>query len=204
MYLPKHFVEADIDVLHKLIDEIGAATLITCVDGELTANQVPLLLDRENNCLLGHLARPNSQLQALAAGNEVLANFLGPQAYISPSWYSDQGLVPTWNFVSVQVRGIVQLLDEPAAVLEIIEKLTQREESALADPWTADKVQADKLERMLKVIVGFRLEITDIKGKLKLSQNRSAQDQASAVAALRARAPSASLADFMERSQGPG
>ncbi len=199
MYLPKHFVESDIDVLHELVDEIGAATLITAVDGEITANQVPLLLDRENNCLLGHLARPNPQLEALAAGGEVLANFLGPQAYISPNWYSDPRLVPTWNFVSVQVRGVAELLDKSTAVLEIVERLTQREESTMADPWTIDKIPANKLQKLLKVIVGFRIEITDIKGKLKLSQNRSAEDQASAVAALRARAPAEELADFMER-----
>jgi transcriptional regulator len=197
MYLPPHFAENNPAVLADLIDEIAAATLITSVANEVTVNQVPLLFDREHHCLLGHLARPNSQLQDLAAGAPVVANFTGPQAYISPSWYADASQVPTWNFVSIQVRGVPTMLDSPEDVLNIITRLSQREEAVFEQPWTVDKVPADKLEKMLKVIVGFKIDISSIQGKLKLSQNRSPEDQRGAINGLRGQ-PTKTIADHME------
>jgi transcriptional regulator len=198
MYLPRHFSETDIDILHELIDEVGTATVTTAVDGNITANQVPLLLDRGENCLLGHLARPNAQLQDLAVESEVLVNFVGPEAYISPSWYGDVGMVPTWNFISVQVRGQAEVLDQPDAVLDIVQRLTQRAEVTFDEPWTIDKVPEGKLAKILTSIVGFRIDIHDIQGKFKLSQNRKPGDIAGAIKGLRSRPAERGMAEFME------
>ena len=105
MYIPRYFSEQDESRLFEFIDKVDVGTLITAGPGGLMANEVPLLVQPQANRLWGHLARPNKQLVELAAVDEVLINFSGPTGYISPNWYRTPGLVPTWNFMTVQVRG---------------------------------------------------------------------------------------------------
>ena len=200
MYAPRHFAVGDEDRLFDFINQTTVATLITEGADGMTANQVPLLLNPHARQLWGHLARPNPQLDELATGKPVLVNFLGPSGYISPSWYADTGLVPTWNFVSVQVRGIPRIHDDTEAVRDITRRLTELREAPFDPPWTMDKVPAERHEKLLAAIVGFRIDITDVQGKFKLSQNRSAEDRAGAIAGLRSMGDhgSLALADCME------
>ena len=189
MYTPRHFLSSDEDRLFQFIDQAAVASLITAGPAGLVCNQVPLL--RQPACaattgnsrgrLWGHLARPNPQLEELAAVDEVLVNFAGPSAYVSPNWYADPGLVPTWNFVTVQVRGRPVLHDDPEAVLDIVQRLSARHEAAFDAPWTTHKMEPRKLQKMLQVIVGFHIEIEQVQGKFKLSQNRSETDRAGVI-----------------------
>ncbi len=136
--------------------------------------------------LWGHLARPNPQLEELAAVDEVLVNFNGPSGYVSPNWYIEPGLVPTWNFVSVQVRGKVVVHDDKEIVRDIVRRLAAKHEAGFENPWTMDKLEPQRLEKLLGVIVGFHIEIEEIRGKYKLSQNRNAEDRVSVIAGLEA------------------
>src|SRR5205807_807380 len=106
MYIPEPFKEQRIDVLHDAIGRAGLATLVTLAADGLIASHVPLLLDplpAPYWTLLGHLARPNPQ--AHGAVGDALAIFLGPDAYITPSWYATKRetgkVVPTWNYVAI-------------------------------------------------------------------------------------------------------
>jgi len=186
MYIPRHFVNEDDTQLLDFIDATGVATVITAGPGGLMASEVPLLRQPKANRLWGHLARPNPQLAELAAVEEALVVFNGPSAYVSPNWYTDPGLVPTWNFVTVQVRGRVELHDEREAVRDIVRRLSHKHEAVFENPWTMDKVEPDKLEKMLGVIVGFHIDMDEIKGKFKLSQNRNAEDRAGVISGLEA------------------
>lgn len=171
MYRPQHFkVDDEAQLLH-MADTIGVASLITAGPAGLLTNEVPLLVEHDARRLWGHLARPNMQLQELAQVDEVLVNFLGPSGYVSPNWYVSTGMVPTWNFVSIQIRGRVVMHDDADEVRDIVRRLSEKHEAQFSSPWTMDKVDEQQLQKMLSVIVGFHIEIDDIRGKYKLSQN---------------------------------
>src|SRR5262245_15391422 len=114
MYIPSHFDQRDLITLHQTIEQYSFATLVSTAAGDLTASHLPLLLQRAaspHGTLLGHMARANTQWRE-AAGQEVLAIFSGPHAYISPSWYEASQVVPTWNYIAVHVYGRLELIDD--------------------------------------------------------------------------------------------
>jgi len=197
MYLPRDFKVEEERHLFELVDAIGVATITSAGPAGLIANEVPLLLQPETRRLWGHLAKPNPQLQEFVAVDQVLVNFLGPSCYISPNWYSAPGLVPTWNFVSVQLRGKVVLHEGRDEVEDIVRRLSAKHEAPFASPWTLDKMDPAMLDKMLAVIVGFHIEIEAIVGKLKLSQNRKAEDRAGVIAGLKASGQQ-EMADWMQ------
>ena len=104
--------------------------------------------------------------------------------------------------MSVQVRGRPVIHDGMEEVLDIVRRLAEKHESQFDIPWTLDKVEPEKLEKMLAVIVGFHIEIDDIRGKFKLSQNREAADRAGVIAGLDS-VGNAALADAMKAAE-PG
>src|SRR5688572_13248426 len=118
MYVPSHFNVTDLATLHDAIERYSFATLVSQSSGKLEASHLQLLLDRDaglQGTLVGHMARANLQWQ-LAAGQEVLAIFSGPHAYISPQWYSAEAVVPTWNYVAVHAYGRLELIEDAAQV----------------------------------------------------------------------------------------
>jgi transcriptional regulator len=188
VYLPPLFREDRLDVLHGAMRAAGLATLVTLTDNGLIASHVPMLLDPDPapyGTLLGHLARPNPQGKGAAAGTEALAIFHGPDAYISPSLYATKRqsgkVVPTWNYVAIHAYGPVTFFSDADRLLDIVTRLTNREEGKRAVPWAVSDAPADFIEVMLKGIVGFTLPITRLEGKWKMSQNRPAEDRAGVV-----------------------
>lgn len=197
MYRPQHFkVDDEAQLLH-MADTIGVASLITAGPAGLLTNEVPLLVEHDARRLWGHLARPNTQLQELAQVDEVLVNFLGPSGYVSPNWYVSTGMVPTWNFVSIQIRGRVVMHDDADEVRDIVRRLSEKHEAQFSSPWTMDKVDEQQLQKMLSVIVGFHIEIDDIRGKYKLSQNRNQADHTGVINGLQSIGQH-DLADLMQ------
>jgi transcriptional regulator len=153
------------------------ATLISCCANEPLASHLPLLLDRSagaNGRLIGHMARPNAQGES-AAGQRVLAIFHGPHAYISPSWYEAQNVVPTWNYVSVHAYGVLRLVDDHERLLEMLQRTVELYESTMPQPWSMQSPEADFLEKLLGGIVGFEIDIERLEGKWKLNQNHPAE-----------------------------
>jgi transcriptional regulator len=184
MYVPPLFKEDRIEVLHAAMRQAGLATLVTLTADGLVASHVPVLLDPEPapyGTLLGHLARPNPQAKGAAAGTEALAIFLGPDAYVTPSWYATKRLtgkvVPTWNYVAIHAYGKLSFFSEADRLLEVVTRLTDREEGKRAVPWAVTDAPADFVDGMLKGIVGFSLPITRLEGKWKMSQNRPGEDR---------------------------
>jgi transcriptional regulator len=180
MYLPEHFREDDEETLGALVDRYPFGALVTSRDGVPVANHVPFIYDRKTRTLLAHVARANPQWRDLSGTSQVLVIFQGPHAYISPTWYVEPG-VPTWNYAAVHVYGSVTTLHGPARVADIVERLTARFERSQQRPW-----QPTYDESLLHAIVGLEIKITRVEGKLKLSQNRSAQDRAAVIARLEA------------------
>ncbi len=137
---------------------------------------LPLLVSGsgEHMQLRGHIARANplSQLH----GVSMLAVFNGPDAYISPAYYAskqlDPKVVPTWNYVTVQVQGRLVLHEEPEWKLSLLTELTQQHEQHRQDPWQVTDAPSDYIEKLSRAIVGVEIEIEHIQGKWKVSQNQ--------------------------------
>jgi transcriptional regulator len=152
--------------------------------GGLFASHLPLLFDAEvgpHGHLLGHMARANPQWRHVAG--EVLVVFSGPHAYISPTWYEAERVVPTWNYVAVHVYGTFQVVGERDELLGIARDMVRFYESPLPRPWDFDP-ESEYAHKMLQGIVGFRVEVTRMEGKWKLGQNHPEERREKAARAL--------------------
>ena len=185
MYVPRAFAVDDIKILHQQMQASPLPVLVTHASQGLLASHVPMLLNPdEGPCgtLYGHLARANPHWQDLAQGTEALVIFAGEQAYISPSFYPSKAehgkAVPTWNYLAVHAYGMAEVFDDAERLLALVSRLSDRHEANRPAPWAVSDAPADYVDSMLKAIVGFRLPITRLQGKRKLSQNRDARDQA--------------------------
>lgn len=184
MYAPAHFREERIPVLHEAIRRIGLANLVTLGPEGLTATAVPVLLDSEpgpNGALVGHVSRGNPQWRGVAPGAQALAILMGPDAYVSPSWYATKAetgkVVPTWNYVAVHAHGPIEFFDDPDRLLAVVERLTATHEAGKAVPWSVEDAPREYIQGLLKGIVGFRMPIARLEGSWKMSQNRVPQDR---------------------------
>lgn len=201
MYLPKSFEVTDPDKLAEVMCRFSFATLVTMADGGPFATHLPILHRPQPGTagvLVGHVARANPQWQHFVNPSESLAIFSGPHAYVSPSWYATELAVPTWNYLAVHAYGVPRVVEDEAWLIELLDEMVQRYESNQPQPWP-NQLPEDFRRNLLKSIVGFEMPISRIDGKFKLSQNRSAQDQANVLRELRASAnPEAhAVADWM-------
>ncbi|PAA13152.1 FMN-binding negative transcriptional regulator [Pseudomonas fragi] len=185
MYVPRAFAVDDIQILHQQMQASPLPVLVTHASQGLHASHVPLLLDPDEGpygTLYGHLARANPHGLALAQGTETLVIFAGEQAYISPSFYPSKAehgkTVPTWNYLAVHAYGTAEVFEDAERLLALVSRLSSKHEAGRPAPWAVRDAPRDYIDSMLKAIVGFRLPITRLEGKRKLSQNRDAADQA--------------------------
>ncbi len=185
MYVPASFLQSDPGVLAEFIRRNSFGLLVSQSDREPFATHLPLLFDPDAGAhgqLLGHFARANPQWRELA-GQSVLAVFSGPHAYISPTWYDVPNTVPTWNYQAVHVYGRCELVEDDAALLDLLTDTARTYEQGLPKPWTFDRSDP-QIAKMLKAIVGFRIEVSRIEGKWKLGQNHSPEMRKNVVAEL--------------------
>lgn len=193
MYQPAAFREERTEVLHHLIRAHPLGLLITAGPGGLTANPLPFLVDPgigPLGRLRAHLARPNPQVGDLAAAETCLVVFQGPHRYITPSWYATKHqtgkVVPTWNYVMVQVHGCPRIVDDTVWLRRLLDDLTEQQERGRPAPWTVDDAPAQFVAAQLNGIVGLEVPIDRIEGKWKVSQNRPAADRTGVTAGLQA------------------
>ena len=172
-------------------------------DGPLAAH-VPFLLSDCGDFADLHLARSNLIARATLPGPALLA-VGGPDAYVSPDWYGPQDQVPTWNYVAVHLRGVLEQMDE-ATLAGHVDALSAEHEGRIAGkaPWTSAKMTEGAMARMLRMILPFRLRITQVEGTWKLNQNKPPEVRARAAAALAQGNESAqSIAALMRDSPKP-
>ncbi len=189
MYIPKHFKVDDQEELLRFVDQNSFAQLISQHEEQLCSTHLPCLLNEGKDEIICHLARANPQHHDIN-GQEVLLSFQGPHAYIYPTWYQESG-VPTWNFQAVHVYGKAERFEDPELLKQCVEDLSKKNEELNDSQWNMQYP-----EGLLKAIVGVKISITEIQGKYKLSQNKSAEDQQGVIDALE-RAGSQSLAQAM-------
>ena len=185
MYIPKYFAESDTEKLFDFIQANSFGILFSQQHGQLLASHLPFLPERtggSNGWLRGHMARANSHWQNLEG--EVLVVFPGPHIYISPAWYEEEKVVPTWNYVAVHVYGQISVIHDESQLVKIVQDTVNFYEAARPAPWALD-TSTDYFHRILKGIVGLKIEITRLEGKWKLSQNHPVARQEKVVKALK-------------------
>ncbi|MFO0844666.1 MAG: FMN-binding negative transcriptional regulator [Gemmataceae bacterium] len=207
MYIPPTFQESDLPTLHEFIERHSFGLLVSQHDCSPFATHLPFLLDRSTGALgtlLGHVARANPQWQQ-CLGQRVLAVFSGPHAYVSPSWYEAEHVVPTWNYVAVHASGRVRLVEDRDGLLDIVGRSVEVYERSMPRPWSLGEPDTF-VERLLKQIVGFRIEIEQIEGKWKLNQNHPVERREKVVRALAERGDenSTAIAALMRQQLGEG
>ena len=181
MYLPPHFEETDSSQIYKLTEKVPLAILVAQTEQGLVANHIPLML-QEKQELLGHLPLNNDLHQLVSSVQKVLAIFRGEDAYISPNWYPTKPIhhkhVPTWNYQVVHIYGKIYYQNEEKSKLGAVGKLTKKMEERTngETAWRMADAPSDYLNALLENIVTFRIEITKILGKSKVSQNRETID----------------------------
>lgn len=190
MYIPHFNVMAEPDV-HAFVAAMASAEIVTAgTDGAPIATLLPILWSEDGGTVIAHMARANPHWRSVEPGQPCLAIVAGPQAYISPSWYAAKAehgrVVPTWNYSSVHLSGTLTVHDDPEWVRDAVTRLTDRHEQPRDEPWAVTDAPGNYVDKNLKAIVGIELTVTKVEAKAKLSQNRSAEDQAGVVAGLRA------------------
>jgi len=196
MYVPAHFAPSDDDV-REALRHPGAPDLITATADGLLSTMLPLAWDEPGSrpglgpwgALLGHVARNNAQWKTPPIG-EAMVIVRGPDAYISPGWYATKRehgrVVPTWNYVTVHAYGSLVIHDDPRWLEANVRRLTETHEANREEPWAVDDAPRPYIEGQLKAIVGVEVILDRAVGKWKLSQNRSAEDQAGVIEGLEA------------------
>jgi transcriptional regulator len=158
------------------------------VTPDLAATHLPFHLDGDR--LVGHVARANAHWKSAPCAALVVC--AGAEAYVSPTWYPSKAehgrAVPTWNYETIHVRGRLTAFEDPARLEAIVERLSDKHESAQAHPWSMADAPRDYLDVLLRGIVGVEVAIESVAAKRKLSQDKSAADHAGVVAGLAASA----------------
>lgn len=187
MYTPQHFRLDDLALQRQLVREHPLALLLAADARAPLAPPLAMHLpmvwveNGEASCLEGHLARGNPHMPALAAlavqadDQPVCLVFTGPDAYVSPAHYDSQLNVPTWNYMALEVRGSLQLVDDPVAKDQLLKGLIGPHDPAYIAQWQA--LPEDFQQRLLGAIVGLRVHVRSVQAKAKLSQNRSALER---------------------------
>lgn len=153
MYTPFSFVESNLSTLHSCIEENSFATLVTTDGSGPVVSHLPLLLDRAdgpNGTLIGHMAKANPQWRDITNG-DALAVFHGPHAYISPSWYQERNVVPTWNYVAVHAKGKVKRVEEQSELLDIVRRYVNVHETSMPEPWQIGSAEPEFIRRSICV-----------------------------------------------------
>ena len=202
MYVPEHFNEVDLSVIASIMAEAPLACIVAQTAEGLLANHIPLL-SAPDGTLIGHVAKANDMHRLIADGQEVLAVFRGDDAYVSANFYPSKAenhkSVPTWNYQVVHVHGAISFQHDEHSKRAAVGLLTRIHERRVngANAWRMADAPADYMQMMLGSIVAFRIAVTRVLAKSKLSQNRDDRDYAGAIDGL-SRSGHGDLADTMQ------
>lgn len=209
MYEPLHFRIEDRAALVAFIRAHPLGLLVIARDGRAEANLIPFLHEDggPHGRLRAHVARANP-LWRDADGREALVVFRGPDHYVSPNWYPSKAghgkVVPTWNYTMVQARGVIRVRDGRDWVKGQVADLTDEHERASQTPWRVEDAPASYMEAQTAAIVGLEIDLAELKGKFKLSQNRPEADRRGVEAALAQRGDQAEALELMKSLKEPG
>ncbi len=191
MNVPEKFSLESDDQAFDFIEQTRLGSLVSsngepAGQGAFRATHIPFMVDRERGkrgVLIGHMARANPQWRTLESSPDVLVLFMGPSAYISPSWYHTTPRAPTWTYVSVQAQGRIHLVTQPTALKRMVLRLCNESEPP-STGWAARDLPDSFIDRLIRGIIGFEIEIEFLEGALRLGQNNDIEDRKNVAEAL--------------------
>ena len=183
MYRPEHHRVDNLSLMHALMRARPFVALVSESAEGLYATHLPTVLkdDGPYGVVEFHLARASPHWKYLAERNEVLMIFQGPEGYITPNWYPSKAehakVVPTWNYAVVHAYGRPEVMQDTDWLRRHVAELTAQQERSEVKPWALTDAPETFIQVMLRGIIGFRLAITRLEGKWKMSQNREMKDR---------------------------
>ena len=183
MYISKLYREEDRAKILEFLHQNEFATLVT-YDGEKPVAShllMEVVEDGEKLFINGHMSKANPLWKTFEKNPEVLVIFQGPHTYISPTWYNHIN-VPTWNYQSVHIYGSPRIVTDHQEAYEILSRLIARNEGNPA--YRMETLLQEFVEKEMKGIVAFQVEVMRIEANYKLSQNRDDESYWSVVSHL--------------------
>lgn len=172
MFIPDDFDFKDNAEKIAFMKKYSFATIITVKDDIPIATQLPFIIDDTSGKLLlrSHFALANEQVDYIV-NNTSLVIFTEPHAYISPSLYEKRESVPTWDYIAIHAYGKARIIEDTEGKIELLEQMISYYEEEYMEQW---KSLSEKFKKgMIRGIAAFELEVTDLQGQKKLSQNKS-------------------------------
>jgi transcriptional regulator len=183
MYNVPYFKAKDKKEVIDFMDQYPFITL-TGVDAnhQPVATHVPVLIEeREGQIFLsGHMMKQTDHHKAFTQNPNVLAIFTGSHAYVSAGWYKDQKQASTWNYQSVHAKGTLKFLDE-GSLLDILKRTTAHFENNPSSPSLVEHLAPEYMNKLIKAIAAFEIEVTEIGHVFKLSQNKDKESYANII-----------------------
>ncbi|WP_114792594.1 FMN-binding negative transcriptional regulator [Niabella yanshanensis] len=176
MYTPNHYKFSNNQEMIAFMKRYSFATIVTNIDQKPVATQLPFVIKDNGDrlSLSSHFARANEQALYIDKQQSLII-FSEPHAYISPAHYDKKDSVPTWDYMAVHAYGIATTIEDEAGKLKLLEQMIGFYEPAYQGQWNE---LPDKFKNgMLKGIVAFELEVTELQGQKKLSQNKTAAER---------------------------
>jgi transcriptional regulator len=172
MYDLPYYKEQDAETVIQFMQQHPFAMLIGSARNMPVATQVPLLIEQHAGKLYlqGHIMRNTDHHNALEQNPNVLCVFTGAHTYVSASWYHNPQVGSTWNYMSVHAKGTLRFVDE-ASLIEILRQTTAHFENNPESPSLFHHLPDNYIQRLVKAIVGFEIEVTALENVFKLSQN---------------------------------
>ena len=176
MYNYPHYKEHDKEKILEFMRQHPFVTLIGCdKNSRIEATQIPVLVEEKEGKIFihGHIARKSDHEKAFEQNQNVLALFTGAHTYVSGTWYSgNPHQASTWNYISIHARGQIKFQDENA-LIGLLKKLSLHFEGGNTSSSTIyDNLPNDYKEKLIRAIVAFEIEVTELENVFKLSQNR--------------------------------
>jgi transcriptional regulator len=188
MYKFDYYTEKD---EQKVIDFMKANpfAIITGAGNEYpVATHIPLEVTVHDNgriFLSGHIMRKTDHHLAFEKNNNVLAIFTGPHCFVSASWYTDPQVGSTWDYMTVHAKGKIIFTDEEGT-LKAVKAVSDKFEGTSSEG-AYDNLPKEYIDRMVKAIVGFTIEVEKFDNVFKLSQNRDIESQKNIIEKLKER-----------------
>jgi transcriptional regulator len=178
MYNLPYYKEKDPQRIKEFIDQHPFAFLTGCnSENKPVATQVPVFIEEQDGkkVLRGHIMKNTDHHKAFLHNNNVLVVFTGHHSYVSGTWYSNPYIASTWNYMSVQIKGIIRFLND-AGLEDVLRKTTLYFENYNKQSTTIfDNLPSEFKQKVMPAIAGFEIEIVEMDNVFKLSQDRDAE-----------------------------
>lgn len=202
MYSLPYFTETDADKVVGFMKENSFAIIIASGEQYPAATHIPLevIVNEKGKIILsGHLMKNTDHHKAFVKNSKVLVIFNGPHCYVSASWYHNPQSASTWNYMTVHAKGTIHFTDDEGTYEAIKAVTNQYEGTQTAAAF--NNMSKEYIDKMLKAIVGFTIEVTTVENVFKLSQNKTREEQQHIIEQLKKRGDdnATSIATEMEK-----